>query len=329
MNTITTSKHAPYLKHQQLIPVIHELKRSYKSHDHLFKRLIETFFAEFIEAFFPAVCEGIDLNSPKFLSEEIIPDLHDENESRLDIVAEVVEKSTKAPVIIHIEPQSYYQSDFNKRMCRYYSRLHFKFDKPVIPIAVFSYDESWNKNDYEVVAMNRQFLYMFYYTLHLRSLSWRDFIKVKNPVVAAFMSKMNDAEKEKIDVTIEFFRILTTLDITLEERDIVIDFFQSYVMLNEEEEEILMKSVKKHPDADKILEITNPFVEYGRRRGKEEGIEIGIDQGREKGKEEGIEQRNIEIASEMLAEGLSIDLIAKVTQLPLKRIEEIRQSKHN
>src|SRR5699024_2603487 len=97
----------------------------------------------------------------------------------------------------------------NKRMYHYANQLHRKFDKPVIPIAVFSYDESWNKDEYTVSAVRRELIYMLYFTVHLRSLSWRDYIHEKNPVVAAFLSKMDFTEDEKIDVTIEFFCILT------------------------------------------------------------------------------------------------------------------------
>lgn len=310
MNTVNTSQHTPYPVYTQQIQLINETKRTYKSHDHLFKRLIETFFSEFIEAFFPEVYKEVDFSSLKFLSEEIIPDLHDEDESRLDIVVEVTDKSTDTPIVIHIEPQSYYQNDFNKRMFHYFNRLHRKLNKPVIPIAVFSYDESWNKNEYVVTAINKQFCYMFYYTLHLRSLNWRDYIHKENPVIAAFLSKMNYSENEKINVNIEFLRMLTLLDITREHRDILIDFFQSYLILNKEEEDMLMKSVEKQPDADKILEVTNPFVEYGKRRGREEGRE----------------QEQINIAYKMLAKGYTDEQISDITGLSRNQIEQIKRN---
>lgn len=315
MSTLTTSQtsqQTAYSFPRESFHIINERKRRYTRHDQLFKHLIETFFAQFIEGFFADIYENIDFSSLIFLSEEIVATVHDKDERRLDIVAEVFDKSSNSSVIVHVESQSYYQSDFNKRMYHYSSQLHRKFDKPVIPIAVFSYDESWNKDEYTVNAVRQQLIYMNYFTVHLRSLPWRDYINVENPVVAAFLSQMNYREDEKVEVTVEFFRSLAMLDLTKEQRDILIDFFQSYVILNEKEEEILMKSVKKHPDADKILEITNPFVEYGKRQGREEG------------REEGIEQRNIEIALEMLDEGLPTDLIAKVTKLSEEKIKELQ-----
>src|SRR5699024_5553969 len=163
--------------------------------------------------FFPEVYKEVDFSSLRFLSEEIVPAVHDKDARRLDIVVEITDKSADTPAIIHVEPQSYYQSDFDKRMYHYFSQLHRKIDKPVIPIAIFSYDESWNKNEYKVKAVNKEFMHLTYFTLHLRSLHWRDYINKKSPVIAALLSKMNYAENEKIDVNIEFLRILSMLDI--------------------------------------------------------------------------------------------------------------------
>jgi len=109
--------------HNEPFHLVNEKKAPYKKHDVLFKRLLETFFAEFIEAFFPDIHEQIDFQSLKYLSEEIIPPVHDNNVHRLDIVAEVRLKETDSLIVIHIEPQSYVQTDFNKRMYRYFSKL--------------------------------------------------------------------------------------------------------------------------------------------------------------------------------------------------------------
>ena len=40
-------------------------------------------------------------------------------------------------IIVHIEPQSSYQSHFNQKMCKYYSLLYNKLRKPILLIAVF------------------------------------------------------------------------------------------------------------------------------------------------------------------------------------------------
>ena len=61
-------------------------------------------------------------------------------------------------------------------------------------------------------------------------------------------------------------------------------------------------------------------------KGIEQGIEKGIKQGIEKGIEQGIEQGKEETIIGMLREGLPMELIAKVTNYPVEKIEEIKKT---
>ena len=117
----------------------------YQKHDLLFKQLLSNFFEEFLEAFFPEVHQFVDFSTVIPLSEEVFTDLIEGDTRRLDIVMEVKMKGVKTAIIVHVEPQSYYQADFNERMFQYYSLLYTKLRKPIVPIAVFSYDENRNE----------------------------------------------------------------------------------------------------------------------------------------------------------------------------------------
>lgn len=121
--------------------LIKEKPHGYTKHDQLFKQLIHTFFDDFLEAFFPDVHQNIDFQSIKPFSEEVYTDLVQGKTRRLDIVVETKLKGTDTVIIIHIEPQNSKQDDFHERMFHYFSLLYNKYRKPIIPIAVFSYDE--------------------------------------------------------------------------------------------------------------------------------------------------------------------------------------------
>lgn len=96
--------------------VIREEKKEYVKHDQIFKELINNFFAEFLDVFFPEVHEGIDFKSIKPLSEELYTDLIKGENRRVDIVIEAKLKGTDTLIIVNVEPQSTYQDDFHKRM---------------------------------------------------------------------------------------------------------------------------------------------------------------------------------------------------------------------
>ena len=59
------------------------------------------------------------------------------------------------------------------------------------------------------------------------------------------------------------------------------------------------------------------------RMQKKKGIQKGIEQGVRQGLEQGAKQRNIEIAKNLIQNGLDNELISKSTGLSLEEVEEI------
>ncbi|MEN1967761.1 hypothetical protein WMZ97_06725 [Lentibacillus sp. N15] len=82
-----------------------------------------------------------------------------------------------------------------------------------------------------------------------------------------------------------------------------------------------MKEIKQLDNADKIMELPISYEERGIEKGKELGKEIGKEIGKELGKKNGIK----EVACEMLKKGMSIGLIAEVTHLDEKDIEQLQK----
>ncbi|MBR2106802.1 MAG: hypothetical protein IJ937_06020, partial [Treponema sp.] len=63
------------------------------------------------------------------------------------------------------------------------------------------------------------------------------------------------------------------------------------------------------------------------REGLAEGIEQGIEQGIVQGIEQGAKKTKIETAKKLLKEGLSVEQIARCTELPLEKVQELKQNK--
>jgi hypothetical protein len=213
---------------QELLLVREDEKTSsYIHHDQLFKELIHTFFAEFLEAFFPEVYEHVDFSTIHPLSEEVFTDLFEGASRKADIVIETKLKGQETLIIIHIEPQSYYQKNFNERMYLYFSLLYNKYRKPILPIAVFSYDEyKIEPNEYRMTFPFHHVLSFHYLPLILRKLNWRTYLKSNNPVAAALLSKMGYSDKERIEVKKEFLRMLLRLNLDPAKEYIIYGFFE-------------------------------------------------------------------------------------------------------
>ncbi|MBU5343246.1 Rpn family recombination-promoting nuclease/putative transposase [Caldifermentibacillus hisashii] len=288
----------------------------YTDHDQLFKELLHTFFAEFLELFFPEVHKYIDFSAIRPLSEEVFTDLLGGESRRADIVIEATLKGEETILIIHVEPQSYYQANFHERMYLYFSLLYNKYRKPILPIAVFTYDKNYNeKNEFSMSFPFFHVLSFQFLTLTLRKLRWRDFIHSNNPVAAALLCKMGFTEAKRVEVKKEFLRMLVRMQLDPARQRLIYGFFERYLKLTDEEEKVLMQEVNKlDPElSSKIMELPISYEE----RGKEIGKEIGRNE----------EKR--EIAKKMILEGLSPNLIAKVTGLSHEEIKVLSDSINN
>src|SRR5690625_5246783 len=83
--------------------------------------------------------------------------------------------------------------------------------KPIVALAIFTYEGSWEKSQYTMEFPFLKVLTFNYLTLHLRKINWRDFIRSNNPAAAALLSNMGFREEEKIEVKKEFLRMLTRM----------------------------------------------------------------------------------------------------------------------
>ena len=281
-------------------------------HDRLFKELLETFFDEFITLFFPELRREIDLTGLRFLQQEIFTDVTAGDKHRVDLLAEVRLKGEEGLILVHIENQAQFQPDFAERMFIYFARLYQKFRCKILPIAVFSYDTPHDETDnFRIEFPFLKVLRFRFYTLELKKRPWREYIQSDNPVAAALLSKMGYRAEERVQVKLEFMRMLTRLRLDPARMTLLAGFFETYLKLNADEEQAFENELRKlnAEEVQKMMEITTSWHEKGRAEGEAEGIIKG----------------KLEIARNMLLEGLATSLVVKITGLPEAEIAKLQQ----
>ena len=243
-------------------------------HDRLFKELLETFFAEFMELFFPEAAQAIDLTQIKFLQQEIFTGVTAGEKHQVDILVETRLKGEPGLILVHVEPQAYTQVNFNERMFIYFSRLYEKYRLRILPVAVFSYDRIRDEPD--SFALGFPFLdvlHFRFYKLELKKQNWRDYIRSDNPVAAALLCKMGFKPEEKVKVKLEFMRMLIRMKLDPARMELLAGFFETYLKLNEEEEEQYYRELGKldRKEVEVIMQITTSWHEKGRAEGEIKG----------------------------------------------------------
>ncbi|MCF2151363.1 Rpn family recombination-promoting nuclease/putative transposase [Desmonostoc muscorum LEGE 12446] len=214
-------------------------------HDRLFKELISTFFVEFLDLFLPQVASQIDRDSIQFLPQDVFTDVTSGEKKEIDLLAQVRYQQQDTCFLIHVENQSYTETAFAKRMFKYFARLHEKYDLPIYPVVIFSFDEPKRAEpqNYRVTFPDLKVLEFQFAAIQLNRLSWRDFLTQHNPVAAALMAKMNIAVSERPQVKAECLRLLTTLRLDPARMQLISGFVDVYLELNAAEEEVFQAVV--------------------------------------------------------------------------------------
>ncbi|MFZ4453622.1 Rpn family recombination-promoting nuclease/putative transposase [Salibacterium aidingense] len=289
-------------------------------HDRLFKEVLTTYFEEFIQLFFPEVHVAVDFSNVQFLAEEVFSDVTQGEKYKVDILAKTSLKEEETIIIIHTEPQSYPQPDFNERMFLYYGRLYEKYRCNILPIALFTYDQNREEPDHFSIAFPfHTVLHFQFLIIQLKQQNWRHFIRSDNPLAAALLSKMGYNEKEKVQVKKEFLRMMSHMNIDPARSDLLTGFFETYLTLTSSEEKKLQEEVKRMDgrEGEKVREFIVSYEKKGMEKGMEQGIEQGMKQGKEKTK--------TEIAEAMLKKDLDIETISEVTGLSTDEVLQLKQ----
>jgi predicted transposase/invertase (TIGR01784 family) len=251
-----------------------------EKHDELFKLLLENFFLEFIELFFPQVSSLIDSKHIIFMPQEVIVDILAKDKHIVDILVETRFKDEEGIVLIHVENQSQKVPGYNEKMFRYYSRLYEKYRKKILPVIVYAHKEKAREAEsFEIVFSFLPVLAFNFLAVHLVRENWRDYIRKNNPVAAALLSKMNYTEEEKVSIKIEFSRMMANMQLDLAKSTLLTIFFETYLKLSKEQDKEYQERLPREltpREVTTFMQLTTSYHEEGRKEGRIEGIKESI-----------------------------------------------------
>ncbi|MBW4617458.1 MAG: Rpn family recombination-promoting nuclease/putative transposase [Desmonostoc vinosum HA7617-LM4] len=273
-------------------------------HDRLFKELISTFFMEFLDLFLPQVASQIDRDSIQFLPQEVFTDVTSGERKEIDLLAQVRYQGQETCFLIHLENQSYTEKVFAKRMFKYFARLHEKYDLPIYPVVIFSFDEPKRPEPqiYRVTFPDLNVLEFQFAAIQLNRISWRDFLTQPNPVAAALMSKMNIPKQERPHVKAECLRLLATLKLDPARSSLISGFVDTYLRLDAAEEQAFQAAIDTMglTQQEEVMEIVTSWGEKAAQKTREE------------------------IALNLLTRGMIVQEIAQITGLTVERVIQLQ-----
>jgi len=206
--------------------------------DELWKAIIEEFFVEFLELFYPTLIPQIDFAKEFDFLDKDLPKLFPEAEE----IARKADRIVKVPLIdggsqwliIHIEVQGYKDNNFARRMFTYYYRLADRFNVPIAAIVIYSDNNKKNRvNKYEASCFNTRLLYEFD-TYVIADHTIEEYEVMDNPFAIIFQTALigimgNKKDEELLELKIQLFRKLLAKGYKKEQIQRLATFIKEYI----------------------------------------------------------------------------------------------------
>jgi hypothetical protein len=290
-------------------------------YDSPWKELLEEYFREFAEFFFPDMAEGADWEKGyEFLDKELQQAVRDaELGKRLaDKLVKVRRKDGEEVwVLVHVEIQGQYESGFAERMYVYNYRIFDRYHKPVASFAVLTDERpKWRPDHYGYELWGFGISVKF----PVAKLSdWRgrqpEPEKSGNPFAMAVAAHLKTQETRHDPEERKKWKLhlIKQLYEQGRERKYIINLFRfiDWLMrLPEAAEKAFREEIFRYEEEKKMRYITS-VERIGRAEGLQQGLQQGVQQGLQQGLQQGMRKGLLE-AVEM---GLSLKFGAEGEKL--------------
>ena len=157
-------------------------------------------------------------------------------------------------------------------MFYYFGRLHEKYDLPIYPVVIFSYDSPRMEaeSSYKVEFPDFQVLQFNFRAIQLNRLNWRDYLRQHNPVASALMAKMQIAREDRPQVKVECLRMLATLQLDPARTEFISKFVDTYLRLEVDEERRFQAEVGRLESGEReaIMQTLTSWEDKGWQKGE-------------------------------------------------------------
>ncbi|MDM8516750.1 hypothetical protein QUF76_11160 [Desulfobacterales bacterium HSG16] len=266
------------------------MKEQTDEYDSPWKEILETYFRDFVEFFFPEVAQGIDWKKGyTFLDKEFQKAVRDAKLGTrfADKLVQVWKKNgDKAWVLAHVEVQGQYESKFSKRIFVYNYRIFDRYDRPVASLVVLADERpKWRPVSYSHELWGCKVSIEFpVVKLADYKKRWKELEKSDNPFAFAVMAHLKTQEtrhntKDRRRWKVYLIRKLYEHEYDRKDIINIFRFIDWLMKLPEEAEKSFWEEVCQYEEEKKMRYVTTgERIGYkrGKLEGKLEAIELGL-----------------------------------------------------
>jgi hypothetical protein len=278
--------------------------------DNPWKVLLEKYFQQFMQLFFPEIHDDIDWSKGyDFMDQELQQIVRDADLGKryVDKLVKVWKQNgTKRIVFVHIEVQSQEEGNFSKRMFTYNYRIRDCYDDKVVSLAILGDErKKWRPKPFhdELWGCEVTFKFPMVKLLDYES-RWSELEASRNPFAIAVMAHLKTKETQQDPRSRKEWKFQLTRRLYEQgfERQDIMELFLFLDWLME-----LPKDLKREFKAE--------LEQYEQERQMRYVSSV---------EEIAVEDKQEEIALKMLEDQVSLETIARYTGLPIEQIRELQ-----
>jgi len=295
-----------------------------EDYDSPWKKALETYFKEFIAFFFPNVASDVDWGMPHvFLDQELQQVTRGAAIGRraVDKLVQLHRKNgSQAWVLVHIEVQAQYDTDFPKRMYVYNYRIYDQFDRQVASLAILADDRpAWRPDHFSYDLWGSK-AGLWFPVLKLLDYAerWEVLEQSENPfasVVMAHLKAMETARNTEGRYQWKLYLIKRLYRLNYGKEDVIrlFEFIDWIMVLPKALEKALWTEIQSVEEKKKMAYVSS--VE-----------KIGIEKGMQQGMQQGMLQGELRLLARQIARrfGTNFDAVASIfSGMTTEQLEEL------
>jgi len=299
-------------------------------YDKSWKEALSEYFKDFLAFFFPAAHSAINWTKPPVSREQELQKLI-AGSATTDGVADKLYQvwlldEQELWILIHIEVQSDYDVNFEKRMYTYNYRAIEIYDQFVVSIAILGdTSPTWRPNQYLKFALGCEASLKFP-TVKLIDYEarWQELESNNNPFAIITMAHLktkattgNFREREKWKW--QLIRGLYERGLTKQKIQKLFNIIDTMMTLPKQLQKRLVERISNFEEERKMA-LISPTIELAREEGWEKGWEEGQEEGEQRGKQLGEQQLITRQLKRRLGE-IEPSLVAQVQTLSVEQLE--------
>ena len=175
-------------------------------------------------------------------------------------------------MLVHVEHQARRASDTGRRLFLYAAWLMDRYNLPVYPVLVTSYDQPRNLEPDHFVMQVRglQVVDFRFRVVQLNQMDWHHYARLKNPAATALLAKMNFQPRDRVKVRLQILRLIATLRLNPAKMGLIAAFMETYLKLTAKQELAFrdeLRNLENEDEKEAIME----FMTSWERKGWQEG----------------------------------------------------------